>query len=137
MAEGAARPLPRLTLDNVAFWTGGERNELMIHCCSRCAEWFHPPAPICPACLSRDVGPRSIPKIARLLSHTVNHQRWHPSLTVPYVIAIAALQTAPQVHLMAELLGCPDGSIRTGMLLDISFLPMGDVWIPQFRAAAA
>jgi uncharacterized OB-fold protein len=136
VAADTSRPLPRLTPDNIAFWTGGERNELLIHRCAACAEWFHPPAPICPGCLSREVGPRSIPRIARLLSHTVNHQRWHPALVVPYVIAIGALQAAPHVHLMAELLDCPASLIRSGMSLDITFLHATDVWIPQFRAAA-
>jgi uncharacterized OB-fold protein len=132
-AAGAPRPLPRLTQDNVAFWTGGERNELLIHRCGRCSEWFHPPAPVCPKCLSRDVGPQSIPRVATLMSHTINHQRWHPALAVPYIIAIGALEAAPHVHLMAELLDCPSPRIRTGMSLHITFLHEADVWIPQFR----
>jgi uncharacterized OB-fold protein len=132
----SARPLPRLTPDNTAFWTGGEGNELLIYRCTRCAQWFHPPAPICPDCLSRDVGPRPIPRRATLLTHTINHQRWYPALVVPYVVAIGALEAAPHVHLMAELLDCPARSIRTGMALQITFLHEADVWIPQFRAAA-
>ena len=135
VAPGTSRPLPRLTPDNVAFWTGGERNELLIYRCAKCAEWFHPPAPICPVCLNRDVGPQPIPRTAALLSHTINHQRWHPALLVPYVVAVGSLEAAPHVHLMAELLDCPASRIRTGMPLQITFLHEADVWIPQFRTA--
>lgn len=130
-----SRPLPRLTPETTAYWTGGERGELLIYRCVACEEWFHPPAPICPKCLSREVGPRSIAKGARLLSHTVNHQRWHPGLDVPYVIAVGSLDEAPHVHLMLELLDCPVTEIQTGMRLQVGFLHEADVWIPQFRRA--
>jgi len=67
------------------------------------------------------------------MSHTINHQRWHPALAVPYIVAVGALEAAPLVHLMAELLDCPSPRIRTGMPLHITFLHEADVWIPQFR----
>jgi uncharacterized protein len=126
------RPLPRLTPENRWFWTGGARDELLIHRCSSCAEWFHPPAPICPICLSRDVGAQPISKRATLMSHTVNQQSWLPGLQVPYIIAIGSLDAAPHVHLMGELLAESGAQIAAGLPLEVSFAHAGDVWIPQF-----
>ena len=31
-------PLPELTAENTAFWTGGERGELMIALCDACGK---------------------------------------------------------------------------------------------------
>ncbi|MET0986627.1 MAG: OB-fold domain-containing protein [Steroidobacteraceae bacterium] len=131
------RALPQLTPENIAFWTGGEREQLLIYRCMHCRAWFHPPAPVCPTCLSRDVHPQSMPRHATLMSHTVNHQRWLPGMSVPYVIAIGSMDAAPDVHLMAELVNCPASQIRSDMPLEVVFLHEADVWIPQFRPLRA
>lgn len=131
----AQRPLPQLTPENHAFWTGGERGELMINRCAYCRTWFHPPAPVCPECLSRNVAPEAIPGKATLLSYSVNHQKWMPGLAVPYVIAAARLDSAPDVQLVAELLDYPPERLATGMSLTLCYMPVADIWIPQFRPA--
>jgi uncharacterized protein len=131
------RPLPLLTAENRAFWTGGARGELMIQRCAACSTWFHPPAPVCPSCLSRDVAPRPASGGATLLTYSINHQRWLPGQIVPYVIAGVALGDAPDVQLVAELVDCPEKELSIGMSLQVTFKAIDDVWVPQFRPAAA
>ena len=57
------RPRPFLDADNAAFWGGGADGALMVHRCRSCRTWFQPPAPVCRACQSLDVGPER-PEVA-------------------------------------------------------------------------
>ncbi len=57
---GMTRKLPALTPDNRAFWQGGADGELRMHHCAACTQFFHPPAPLCPRCLSEDVAPKAV-----------------------------------------------------------------------------
>ena len=78
-----ARKLPAQNLDNSTFWQGGAEGTLNMHHCQGCQRYFHPPAPICPRCLSQDVGPRPVSGRGKVLSYTINHQRWNADVEVP------------------------------------------------------
>src|SRR5438445_12111351 len=85
------RKLPLLTPVSAPFWQGGAHGVLNICCCGECQHLFHPPAPVCPQCLSTDVGPRAVSGRGEVVSFTVNHQAWTPETAVPYVVAIVEL----------------------------------------------
>ena len=51
------RVLPAVTPDNEHFWLGGAEGELRMLRCQTCGWWIHPPAPVCPIDLSRDIRP--------------------------------------------------------------------------------
>ncbi|AYJ85110.1 DNA-binding protein (plasmid) [Sphingomonas paeninsulae] len=131
------RILPELTPENTPFWAGGERGELMIVHCDACDHAIHPPELICPVCLSRNVTPRAASGTGIIHSYTVNHQAWLPNLPVPYVLAVVDLDGEPGVRLTAELLDVEPDSVGIGQKVKVSFLPVEDVWIPQFHRLAA
>jgi uncharacterized OB-fold protein len=130
------QPLPAVEPDTEPFWTGGVDNELRITRCATCREWFHPPAPICPTCLSLDVGPEAASGRATVATYTVNHQPWAPNLEVPYVIAIVELADQAGVRLMTRLVDVAPDDVRIGMPVEVVFEHHDDVWIPLFRPAA-
>ncbi|HKY90021.1 MAG TPA: zinc ribbon domain-containing protein, partial [Nevskiaceae bacterium] len=86
MSAADRRPLPQLTPENRAFWTGGEHGRLMIHRCEACGHWIHPPSPICPHCRARDVSPHAASGRGTVATFTVNHQPWRPTMAVPFVV---------------------------------------------------
>ncbi|MDB5715696.1 MAG: DNA-binding protein [Sphingomonadales bacterium] len=131
------RILPELTPENTPFWTGGERGELMIVHCDACDHAIHPPEVICPVCLSRSVTPRAASGTGIIHSYTVNHQPWLPNLPVPYILAVVDLDNEPGVRLTAELLDVQPDSVGIGQKVKVAFLPVEDVWIPQFHRVAA
>src|SRR5450756_115286 len=49
------RLLPRLDDDNRFFWTGGKDGVLRFLKCGSCHQLVHPPVPVCPACLGKDL----------------------------------------------------------------------------------
>ena len=130
------QPLPDVTDDTAPFWTGGADGVLRIHRCSSCATWFHPPAPVCPSCLSRDVAGTPTSGAATVQGFTVNVQPWAPDMEVPYVIAVVSVDDAPGVQLTTRLVDVEPESVTVGMAVEVTFLHVEDVYLPLFRPAA-
>jgi len=127
------RPLPALTPESTAFWTGGERGELMICFCNACNHAIHPPQLVCSACLSLDVAPRAVPGSGTVYSHTLNYQQWHPQMTVPFSLAVVDVDGAPGVRVTAEVVGVDPETVVIGQRMTVNFLNIEDVWFPQWR----
>src|SRR5262245_66215205 len=58
--EPPFRILPRLDDVNREFWTGGAHGELRLWRCQDCGEYVHPPQPICPRCLAKDLAVEAV-----------------------------------------------------------------------------
>lgn len=127
------RILPELTPENTPFWTGGERGELMIAHCDACDHAIHPPEVICPVCLSRSVTPRAAAGTGVIHSYTVNYQPWLPDLAVPYALVVVDLDGEPGVRLTAQLQDVEPDSVAIGQRVRVGFVPVEDVWIPEFH----
>jgi uncharacterized OB-fold protein len=129
----APRPMPRLDAVNRPFWTGGGVGELRIMRCADCAVFIHPPRPVCPKCLSENVAPQVVPGTGVVDTFTVNHQKWHPQLEVPFVIARVAIDAAPGVYLTTNIVGCPVEQVDIGDRVSVKFLQQGEVYLPLFE----
>ncbi|HDZ57801.1 MAG TPA: Zn-ribbon domain-containing OB-fold protein [Pseudomonas xinjiangensis] len=126
------RKLPALTGDNRAFWQGGENNELLIHRCSACTRYFHPPSPVCPTCNSFEVGPQAVSGKGQVASFTINHQPWTPELQEPFVIAIVELEEQTDLRFVSNIEGIPVTDVHIGMPVRVHFQQEDDVWLPLF-----
>src|SRR5438477_490620 len=89
--EKPFRLLPRVDDTNEFFWTGGKDGELRFLRCRSCGYYVHPPSPICPIDLSKDLAPEAVSGQATVHTFTVNHQPWIPGYDPPYVIAIVEI----------------------------------------------
>ncbi|WP_271190647.1 Zn-ribbon domain-containing OB-fold protein, partial [Dactylosporangium matsuzakiense] len=125
--------LPGYTRDSAAFWTGGERGELLINRCSACGIYHHPPAPVCHACRSRDVKPAVVSGGGAIVSFTVNYQPWLPGLEVPFVVAYVALDEQSDVWLMTNIVGCSVEEVAIGARVRVVFEQQEEVWVPLFE----
>jgi uncharacterized protein len=122
------RPLPELTAENTAFWTGGARGELMIAFCDDCSGAIHPPQVVCPGCLSRSVTAKAVAGTGTVYTYTVNHQPWLPDMAVPFAIAVVDLDDAPGVRVTAPVTGCDVAAVAIDQQMQIGFEQSGDVW---------
>jgi len=129
----ARPPLPELQFENVPFWTGGARGELLITRCKSCAHWIHPPLPRCPKCRSPEVAAEPVSGRARVHTFTVNRHPWFPGQQVPYVLAIVELVEQSGLRLTTRLVDIPPNAVRIGMPVRAQFEQAGDVWLPLFR----
>jgi uncharacterized OB-fold protein len=126
-------PLPVLTAETEAFWTGGSRGALLIYRCAGCAAFIHPPSPICPHCHCRAVAPAAVSGKATVASFTINYQQWLPGMRVPFAIAVVALAEQADVHLTTTIVNAPLEAIHIGQKLRVLFERHGDVWLPLFE----
>ena len=127
------RKLPALNVETQAFWQGGRDSQLLIHYCEKCARYFHPPSPACPACLEDRVAPKPVSGSGRILSFTINHQKWRPDLELPYVVAIVELDEQPGLQFVTNIINCDPASVAIGKAVSVTFMQQEDVWIPLFE----
>ncbi|MGH7819729.1 MAG: Zn-ribbon domain-containing OB-fold protein, partial [Candidatus Binatia bacterium] len=133
---GMSRMLPTLTPATEFFWRAGASGRLLVLRCDDCATYLHPPAPVCPRCLSRRLAPHPVSGRGRVYSCTVNFQPWRPELETPYVIAIVELEEQAGLRLLTNVVGCPVEEVRIGMEVEVTFAAHGDVYLPLFRPVA-
>lgn len=126
------RPVPHPTEDTTPFWDGCAALELRLQQCTACSHHRFPPALLCPRCWSRDnrwvvAGGR-----ARLISHVVFHQQYHPAFSVPYCIGLVQLDEGPSLYagIAGEIAGLARG---TRLRLEWEKVEEGVV-LPRFRA---
>ena len=108
------RLLPRLSDDVAFFWTSGEDGVLRLLRCNACGFFIHPPGPVCPRCLSRDLGPQEVSGRGHVETFTVNYQQWIPG-SDPYIIAWVSIDEQPDVRLTTNLVDVEPDDVRIGM----------------------
>jgi uncharacterized OB-fold protein len=119
-------------MDSRAFWTGGASGALLIHRCGPCGYYVHPPTSFCPRCESRDVAPQPVSGRAEIISMTVNHKAWFPTLPVPYVVAMVAIEEQDDVHLITNIVDCDPLAVRISDKVKVRFEQAEDIWVPLF-----
>jgi uncharacterized OB-fold protein len=133
-ADAPLRPLPALTPETEFFWTSGADGRLRFLRCNDCYTYVHPPAPVCPACMSRALAPEAVTGRGTVTTFTVNHQAWG-LLDPPYVIAIVELVEQPGLRLTSNLVGIEPDAVRSGLPVQVHFEQVDDVWLPLFEPA--
>jgi uncharacterized OB-fold protein len=132
--EPPPRILPPLDATNRAFWTGGRDGRLLVERCSPCERWQHPPTGRCEMCRG-EVVPTPVSGEGTLFAYTVNAHRYHPDVPPPYVIAIVELVEQPDLRVVANVVGCDESVLRTGLPVRVAFERHGDHHVPVFTAS--
>jgi hypothetical protein len=127
------RVLPAVTPSNEQFWRGGAEGELRVLRCRACGHWIHPPAPVCPACLGRQVAAEATSGRAVVHTFTVNWQPWYPHFDPPYVVAIVELPEQAGLRLTTNIVGCSPDDVRIGLPVQVVFEHYDGVWLPLFE----
>ena len=128
------RLLPQVTPENEHFWRGGADGELRFLRCGSCGYYVHPPAPLCPECLSRDLAAEAVSGRAVVHTFTVNHQAWIPGFDPPYLVAIVELEEQEGLRLTTNLVKCEPEDVSIGMRVKTLFEDVGDdVYLPLFE----
>jgi uncharacterized OB-fold protein len=135
LARGPAfRLLPRLDDDNRFFWTSGADGHLRFLRCRECRTYVHPPSPVCPDCLSTDLGPEVVSGRATVVASTCNVQEWIPG-SDPYLIGLVAIEEDERVRLTTNLVDLEADQVHDGMAVEVVFDAHEDVYLPLFRPA--
>jgi uncharacterized OB-fold protein len=79
------------------------------------------------------VAPEVVAGTGVIDTFTVNYQKWHPALEVPFVIARVAIDGAPGVFLTTNIVGCPVDEVEIGDRVRVKFVQEGEVYFPLFE----
>jgi len=132
MTDAVFRVLPGLDEPSAFFWTSGADGKLRFLRCAACSYLIHPPAPICPACHSRDGAPVEVTGRGTLHSFTVNHQPWDGAGDV-YVIGLVEIEEQADVRLTTNIVDIDPDAVRIGMPVEVVFEDHNPVFVPLFR----
>jgi len=135
MSRPSFRVLPAITPENEHFWQGGADGELRFQACRACDTLVHPPAPVCPECLGRELEPRAVSGRGRVFSYTINHQPWIPGFDPPYVVAIVVIEEQADVRLTTNIVGCDPAEVTIDMPVQVTFEEWDGTFIPLFEPA--
>jgi uncharacterized OB-fold protein len=130
-------PLPAITDDTRPFWDACRRHALVVQRCTGCGAFRHPPSPVCWRC--RGFAHEWVPVSGRgtVFSYATVHRAFLPGLEagVPYVVAVIALDDAPGVRLVSNLI---DGEPAIDLPVEVVFDDVSDtVSVPRFRVRRA
>ena len=135
-AKRPFRILPQLTPENEHYWKGGARGELTFLRCGACGTYIHPPSPLCPECLSKQLAPAAVSGRARLLTWTVNHHPWIPGFEPPYLIAIVEIEEQRGLRITTNLVNCTPEELRMDLPVKVLFEEREDgIFLPLFEPA--
>jgi hypothetical protein len=133
----AGMPLPAITDDTRPFWAACRRHQLVVQRCTACAAFRHPPTPVCWRC--RSFAHEWVPVSGRgtIFSFAVVHRAFLPALeaAVPYTVIVVALDDAPGVRLVSNLV---EGAPAVGRPVEVLFEDVTpEVTLPRFRVRGA
>ncbi len=129
-----AKPLPRVTGDNQAFWDACHEGKLRLPHCKPCDVAYWPPSPLCPNCFEGEVGWREASGRGTVTSFVIVHQKWFPAFAedTPYNAAQVELEEGPRIT--TSLVGVENDEIEVGMEVELVLDPVTpNVTLPRFR----
>lgn len=135
----AEMPRPAITRDSAGFWEACRRHELAIQRCADCGTFRHPPEPCCHRCRSFAFTWQPVSGRGRIFSFAVVHRPFLPALEkhVPYTVIVVALDDAPGVRIVSNLVDAKPEAARIGLEVEVVWDDVAaDLALPRFRPAA-
>ncbi|MCG8632345.1 MAG: Zn-ribbon domain-containing OB-fold protein [Desulfobacterales bacterium] len=117
---------PVINDDNRAYWASLKEHVLSVQKCSNCGLLLHPHRPMCPRCLSSDMGWHVSP--GRGVVHTwvnfVYDRAGYPGIKCPYVVAIVELDEG--VRLLSNIIDMDPADVYIGMPVESVFTDVNE-----------
>lgn len=134
--QPSGKPRPRVSPDNLPFWEGCRRGELMLPTCEECGKPHLPPGPVCPFCFSDRIAWRRASGRGRISTWVVVHKAWFEAFRddIPYNVVQVELDEGPR--LTANVVD-KDCKLEIGQAVEIVFDRVDDaLTLPRFRLSA-
>lgn len=120
-------PVPDLSDPNFApFWEGTRERKLKIQKCGDCGTYRWPPRITCRTCRSRNVEWEAVEPRGTLYTFTVVGRPTAKGFSdVPYTVGFVALDGAPPVRIIGNVVDVDPSEVRIGMALEGRFVAAG------------
>ena len=117
--------------DEIGFWEGADRRELVVQRCRACGVRRHPPVPMCGACGSLDSEWSACSGRGRISSWILSHHPNRPD-DEPAVIVLVELDEGLRV--VSNLIEPPGPGPYEGLAVQVDFVDIEEATLPVFRA---
>ncbi|WP_448624394.1 Zn-ribbon domain-containing OB-fold protein [Geodermatophilus sp. URMC 64] len=115
-----ARPAPRRGVYERPFWEYVQARQLRLQRCSSCGQFWYPPGPACPRCLSSDWAWEAISGRGSVLSWVIFHRGYFESMPPPYTVVAAELEEGP---ILLTDVAAPPEQLFMGMPVRLTYRP--------------
>jgi uncharacterized OB-fold protein len=125
-------PMPPIIWDNMGYWEGINRHELVFQRCKECGTWRHPPRPVCPKCRSfeKDWAPST--GKGTVYSCVTYQESPHPGFKAPYSVVLVEMEEG--VRLVSNMVDIKSEEISIGMPVEVVFEDIAEgLTLPKFR----
>ena len=127
-------PPPLADATTLPFWQAAAEHRLVVQRCTGCGHTRLPPAPICPECRSAASDWKTVSGRGEVYTYTIVHRPIAANQTLPFVIAVIALEGAGGVRLISNLVETPPEQVAVGLPVEVAWEDMSaDLAIPRFR----
>ena len=136
--EHTGRYLPVIYPEELPFWEGTRRRELILQRCNGCGKSWFPIGPACPHCFSMSWKWDKMSGRGTLHNFVVFHKAWTKWFQprVPYAVVQIQLEEGPR--LTTNFLECELKDIRIGMPVEAVYEDItSDITLIQFRPRKA
>lgn len=113
-SNSANKPLPTPTTLTRPYWDAAHRGELVVQRCRRCAQYQHPPRPICSGCWSDDLDWHRCSGKGMVYSYSVAHRPTTPGFSAEAPFAVAIVELDEGVRMTTNVIGCPVAEVHIG-----------------------
>ncbi len=120
------------------FWEAAREHRLVIPECNKCGTFHMPPTGFCHECTSQDLKFTEVPGTGEIYTFTIARHAVIPMLqaVVPYVIAVIAIDGAPGVRMVGNMIDCDMEKLQIGDKVKVVFDDVNEeVTIPRFTLA--
>lgn len=115
--------LPQPDMETEEWWNAVKRHELVIQRCRDCQTLRHPPQATCPNCHSENREWVKVSGRGSLYTYIIVHQpvlpQWRED--APYNIVQVALEEAPYIRIVGNVVGVDNSQLKVGMPVEIVF----------------
>jgi uncharacterized OB-fold protein len=130
--DGMPQPLADAT--TLPWWQAAAERRLVVQRCTACGRTRLPPAPVCPACRASGADWKQVSGRGEVYTYTIVHRPIAAGQTLPFVVAVVALEDAGGVRLISNLVDVDPAAVAIGLPVELVWEQMGpDLAIPRFR----
>jgi len=127
-------PPPLANTTTLPFWQAAAEHRLVVQRCTACGHTRLPPAPVCSECRSDQSAWQEVPGEGEVYTYTIVHRPISPEQTLPFVIAVVALEDSGGLRMISNLVDVSPDDVSVGLPVKLVWEDMSDeLAIPRFR----
>ena len=137
--QSIPKPAPAPSEASRFYWEAARHHRLVVQRCDACGRYVHWPQLRCPQCGSERLSEAELSGKGTVYSFCIVHHVFHPAFAedVPYALALIELAEQAGLRMVANIVGCTNEDVRTGMAVEVVFEEREGYTLPQFRPATS